>query len=91
MPEHMVIGQSFNTLFTIVDPEIARQQSLADNQPIPKAVNTVSTSSSQEPLENVKQVETVNSDWRNIIKIPEDYKEYREAFPKPIGMGILEL
>lgn len=47
MPAHMVIGQWDSSLDTIVDRELACQQSLMDNQPKVIAFNRVPTNVSQ--------------------------------------------
>lgn len=44
MPGHIVIGQSNNTLFTIVDHEVASQISFADQQPFLSTVDSFSIS-----------------------------------------------
>lgn len=54
MPIHMVIVQSSNQLSTVVEPEVACKQLLADNQPKLSAVNTFMTLASKQPIEGRK-------------------------------------
>lgn len=71
MPTHVVICLSNNTLSIIPDPEGVRHQLLADNLPKRSTVNAISINSSKHYLEGEKQDETVDSELRNNIRIPE--------------------
>lgn len=80
MPQHMIIGQSNNSLSTMTDPEVVCKQSLVDFLPKLSICNTVSSSASKQSPEETKQNGTVNGDRRSNIKVQEEYEEYREAF-----------
>lgn len=76
----MVIGQASNTLFAIVDSEVASHQPLVDSQQELGAVNIISNDLSQRLFHKSKQHELVYHDWRDSNKIPNVYSEYQRAF-----------
>lgn len=76
----MVIGQSSNTLQTIIDSVVITPLRKLNNERDMNAVSLVSNNWSQKLLKEEKQDETDNTDWQDSIKIPEEHNECREAF-----------
>lgn len=80
MPKHIVISQSNNTLYAVVDIEVSYQQSLVDDQANLSVFSRVSSNSSKQSIEETKHDRIADNDWRSHISISQEYDEYREVF-----------
>lgn len=75
MSKDIVIGKSSKKLSTIVEPEVSSHLLLVHNKTKYSTVTTVSISTSNNHFEKMMKDATVDSDWRNDLKIPEEYKK----------------
>lgn len=79
MTRQIFICESSSILSTMMYTTVSYQHLFVDNQLKPNAVNTFSTNSSQDLLEDAKQNDTADSNRRNNIQALGENEEYHEA------------